>query len=127
MRARKCNTYRSIFGITMHTTNKDLRRYEELMKNTGCCITGRYDDVHFHHFLGRKAKHNKQHIGGHFGIPLHTDLHLVTGSHPLAYHKSKRAFIEEFGQPRDLWRAAYDRIDYYIHDDIVDAIMSIYV
>ena len=110
----------------MHTASKELRRYEELMRNTGFCITGKFHNVQIHHVLGRSGKHNKKLIGPYFVIPLDADLHLVTGSHPLAYHKSKRAFIEEFGQPRDLWRTAYDRIYYDMSDDVISAIMDYY-
>ena len=87
----------------MHTTNKKHREWEELVRATGCCVTGATNDVQIHHVVGRKGKHNKVLIGPYFILPLHKDYHMVTGAHPNAWHKNKRGFIEEFGDPRDLW------------------------
>ena len=87
----------------MHTSNKKHRAWEEIVRETGCCVTGATNDVQVHHCIGRKGRHNKILIGPYFILPLHRDYHMVTGSHPNAWHKNKRGFIEEFGEPRDLW------------------------
>ena len=87
----------------MHTSNKKHREWEELVRATGCCVSGATNDVQVHHVLGRKAKHNKVLIGPYFILPLHKDYHMVTGAHPNAYHKNKNGFIDEFGDPRELF------------------------
>lgn len=87
----------------MHTSNKKLREWEELVRSTGCCVTGRTDNVQIHHVVGRKGKHNKVHIGGVYILPLNRDYHMLDGKHPNAWHKNKKGFIEEFGSPSILW------------------------
>ena len=110
----------------MHTVTKRLREFEEAFRGLGCCITGATNGVQIHHVKGRKFKHNKVLIGGHFILPLHYDLHMVTGAHPNAYHKNKRGFIEEFGQPRDLWLKCYTKVQdlYNIEESIINSIMD---
>jgi len=87
----------------MHTSNKKHREWEEIVRATGCCITGATNNVQVHHVVGRKGKHNKVLIGPYFILPLHEDYHMITGAHRNAWHKNKKGFIREFGDPRDLW------------------------
>jgi len=88
----------------MHTTEKKYREWEELFRSLGCIVTGATNNVEIHHVKGRKFKHNKELIGPIFIIPLHEDLHMITGKHPNAYHKNKKGFIREFGDPRDMFQ-----------------------
>ena len=87
----------------MHTSNKKDRELEEMVRGMGCVITGANNDVEVHHVKGRTYKHNKTLIGNVYMLPLHKDYHMVTGSHPNAYHKNKNGFIDEFGDPRELF------------------------
>ena len=94
----------------MHTSNKKHREWEELVRETGCCITGATNDVQIHHVVGRKGKHNKILIGPYFILPLHEDYHMVTGANPNAWHKNKKGFIEEFGCPVKLFKLVCHKI-----------------
>lgn len=113
----------------MHTSNKKMREFEEAFRELGCCVTGVNFGVQIHHVVGRKFKHNKTLIGGHYILPLHHDLHMVTGSHPAAYHKNKHRFIEEFGHPRDLWLKCYTSVQdsHSIDESIIDSIMDCHI
>ena len=115
----------------MHTSNKKLREWEELVRSTGCCVTGATNGVQIHHVKGRTYKHNKVHIGGVYILPLHESVHMVTGSHPNAYHKNKHGFIEEFGLPSFLWVEVLRRVEehtdtnQYVSTDQYDAIRDL--
>ena len=113
----------------MHTSSKKLREFEELVRSTGCCVTGATNGVQIHHVKGRTYKHNKVHIGGVYILPLHESVHMVTGSHPKAWHKGKRHFIREFGHPYDLFRGVVESLDFedwkkYVTQDQYASIMD---
>ena len=116
-------------GVLMHTSNKNLREWEELVRSTGCCVTGANNDVEIHHVKGRKYKHNKVHIGGVYILPLHKSVHMVTGDHPKAWHKGKWSFIKEFGFPYDLYKNVLEELGFekwerYVNQDQYAAIMG---
>ncbi len=94
----------------MHTSNKKLREWEELVRETGCCVTGRTDNVQIHHVVGRKGKHNKVRIGGVYILPLNRDYHMLDGKHPNAWHKNKKGFIAEFGPARYLFMSVMNAL-----------------
>lgn len=66
-----------------------------------------YSDGSFqlHHALGRSAKHNKVAIGHEFIIPVWVSLHDVDSNHPLNVTHHKKAFVNEFGNQRDIFQA----------------------
>jgi len=114
----------------VHTTEKKFREWEELFRSLGCIITG--GPAQIHHPIGRKGKHNKLLIGPKFIIPLHYDYHMVTGSHPNAYHKNKKGFIKEFGEPSHLFEmclAKLEDVDWpiSISDEELQAIREVWV
>lgn len=116
-------------GEIMHTSNKKLREWEELVRSTGCCVTGATNDVEIHHVKGRTYKHNKVHIGGVYILPLHKSVHMVTGSHPCAWHKDKHGFISAFGSPKELFnkvldQLCFERYEYYVSRDQILSIMD---
>ena len=114
----------------MHTSSKKLREWEELVRSTGCCVTGADNDIEIHHVKGRTYKHNKVHIGGVYILPLHKSVHMITGDHPKAWHKGKHGFIEEFGCPKQLFRSTYMKVykenlnAKYITPDQIESIMD---
>ena len=95
----------------MHTSERKYREWEELFRGLGCIITGATYGVQIHHPIGRKGKHNKLLIGPKFILPLHYDLHMAVGGHPNAYHKNKKGFIKEFGEPSDLFEQCLVKLE----------------
>jgi len=112
----------------MHTSSKKLREFEELVRAQGCCVTGAGYGVQIHHVLGRKGRYNKQDIGGIYILPLHESVHVVTGTHPNAWHKNKNGFIHEFGHPRDLFEGVLTELiedhDLYGDDEMLKFISA---
>lgn len=60
--------------------------------------------IQLHHVLGRSAKNNKVHIGHEFVLPVPFDLHDVSSNHWHNVTHKKKAFVNAFGNQRDLFR-----------------------
>ena len=75
--------------------NKAEKDFQAWLKHQPCCITG-LQPVEVHHCVGSTGKHNKQHIGHWFCLPMAEHIHKE-------YHAGTKPFKEKYGLQNQRW------------------------
>ncbi|GAL18547.1 hypothetical protein JCM19235_1970 [Vibrio maritimus] len=80
-----------------------LNRVAEFAQQHGAFPHQANNNIELHHVAGRKAKHNKIHIGKWFVIPMMFDFHNPNSNHPLNVTHYRKRFTDRYGDQRTLW------------------------